>query len=66
MQFRLGNIDCDNAAFEDDYAAEVARILRHVALRLEKGDTDGKLIDFNGNTVGEFGFSTLIQRRRAP
>ena len=63
MQFRIGAIDCDNAAFEDDYAAEVARILHHVARRLEAGDTDGKLLDINGNTVGQFGFSTLVRRR---
>ena len=66
MRFDIGSIDCDNAAFEDDYAAEVARILHHVARRLEAGDTDGKLLDFNGNAVGEFGFSTLIRRRVSP
>ena len=66
MKFRIGDIDCDNVAFEDDYVAEVARILHDVARRLEAGHTDGALRDFNGNTVGQFGFSTLIRQRVAP
>ena len=48
--------DCDNAAFmgngEFDYV-EVARILRHVARRVElHGAGEYHLKDYNGNKVG--------------
>jgi hypothetical protein len=50
-------IDCANAAFEDDPALEVARILEDLAHRaglggLSPGDRL-KAIDVNGNTVGD-------------
>lgn len=54
MQFML-NIDCDNAAFEDDAAAEVARILEGLAAHLRgmsQGYPEGHLRDANGNAVG--------------
>jgi hypothetical protein len=46
-------IDTGNAAFEDSPGAEVARILRVVAERIEAGE-DGviALMDANGNKVG--------------
>jgi hypothetical protein len=49
-------IDTDNAAFELDgnYTAEVARILRELAARVEAG-TNGyaiSILDINGNKVG--------------
>lgn len=55
-------IDMENAAFGDDPAAEVIRILRDCATRIERGD-DGSdhctlngtvmvLCDINGNRVG--------------
>jgi hypothetical protein len=47
-----------NAAFEDDAPTEVARLLRDVAERLEDGSVSGKMRDVNGNTVGDFGFTT--------
>lgn len=52
MTYEL-KIKSGNAAFEDDPAAEVARILREQAARIERGD-DGKMIlrDYNGNKVG--------------
>lgn len=51
MKFRL-EIECDNAAFDENPAPEIARILRHVAERV-----DGALVcptmrgarDVNGN-----------------
>jgi len=66
MRFKL-YIDCDNAAFEDDCSAEIARILKGIAGSLrESGCTAphavaswigrgeiGKLYDVNGNTVGK-------------
>lgn len=51
-------IDCDNAAFEDDPAGELGRILTSASLLLFK-NWDGTvgngfpLRDSNGNTVGE-------------
>ena len=47
-------IRTDNAAFQDgNRAAEVARILRHVAARIEAiGSPAGILRDSNGNPVG--------------
>jgi len=51
MKFTI-TIECDNAAFTDDAAHEVARILREAADKLERGQTEFKLMDYNGNTVG--------------
>jgi hypothetical protein len=46
-------IDTGNAAFDDgNREAEVARILRAAADRIEAGAEDFSLRDFNGNTVG--------------
>lgn len=55
MKFTL-TIQCDNAAFEDAPLAEVARILKTQAAKMERfGDTfswSDTLHDINGNTVG--------------
>lgn len=53
------SIDTDNAAFGDteyDRYAEIARILREAANRVEVGDHCGEftLRDINGNRVGAF------------
>jgi len=46
-------IDTTNAAFED--SEEMGRILHKMVDRIcTKGDDSGKLIDINGNIVGEF------------
>jgi hypothetical protein len=52
--FRLSTIRTDNAAFQDgdDGAAEVARILRDIADRIENGSREGSARDINGNNVG--------------
>lgn len=50
---------CDPYSGEEselDEAREVARILREVADKVEAGRRDGKCMDFNGNSVGEFRF----------
>lgn len=55
MKFTV-EIECDNAAFEDDSGAEVARILRNLAAELENNPgVLGRfpLRDTNGNRVGE-------------
>lgn len=59
-------IETDNAAFGDqdgkgdniseDCFAEVARILRKTADRVEREAVSGPLMDVNGNKVGEFSF----------
>ena len=43
----------DNAAFEY-LEGEVARILCSIARKIESGSTSGKVIDTNGNAVGEW------------
>lgn len=56
IQFRL-HVSCDNAAFEEGMATELARILRDVAERLERGEDCGSWVnvrDINGNVVGSF------------
>ena len=49
-------INCDNAAFEDDPAQEVKRILSNLSLRFDEMFTLPvgliPLLDTNGNTVG--------------
>jgi hypothetical protein len=54
-------IRCNNAAFEDDAGAEIARILRKLATDVEglirytaKGTYTGALRDINGHTVGHW------------
>jgi hypothetical protein len=51
-------LDTSNAAFEEDPAAEISRILEALSrsFRAEKRPTDldgEKLRDINGNTVGQ-------------
>ena len=49
------NIETDNAAFSDDaFEAEIARILRRVADRVERGEQSGGILDVNGNGVGDW------------
>ena len=43
----------DNAAF-DEPATELARILRDLAKHVENGEHDRRLMDSNGNHVGNF------------
>jgi hypothetical protein len=57
-------VKTDNAAFEDSPCAEVARILRDLADKLENFAPRGglpkepcNLRDINGNTVGHIKFS---------
>lgn len=57
-------IECDNAAFEDDFGAELSHILSTVPLRVlhqrhrpgsacDATEWSDKLLDSNGNTVGK-------------
>ena len=48
---------CDNAVFDDAPMAEVSRILRDVAQRIDDGDDAGfyrTIRDINGNDIGRF------------
>jgi hypothetical protein len=45
----------DNAAFEDGFMTECARILRELATELEEyGNDNGPIRDINGNTIGSW------------
>jgi len=46
---------CDNAAFEgENLLFELARILKKTAAKVEAGEREGRVMDINGNTVGDF------------
>lgn len=47
-------IEMDNAAFEDQPATELGRILRELAAHIEDGGEGKFLMDLNGNKVGVF------------
>lgn len=61
-------IDTSNAAFnadattqwERDYIRneEIKRILKNVCNQLDNGNTSGRCIDINGNTVGKWEVNT--------
>jgi len=51
--FRL-MIDTENAAFEGQTGAEVARLLREAATDVEAGYSGAPLRDLNGNTCGRW------------
>jgi hypothetical protein len=53
MDYKI-EINCDNAAFEDDPALEIARILNNLAdnLKHDPALNTEKLRDINGNFVG--------------
>ena len=53
MDFTL-NIETTNDAFRPDPEAEIARLLRETAKRVANGNYAGRLLDYNGNRVGEF------------
>ena len=46
------SIKTDNAAFEDNWREETARLLRGLAARIENGQDPSRLLDYNGNAVG--------------
>ena len=50
-------IQTGNAAFQDDCDAEVARILRDLADKLETRQLTTTLRDINGNVVGEIDYT---------
>jgi len=53
MKFSV-TVKCDNAAFDPDPLEELARIIRDLADRLDRGVAFGSIRDVNGNCVGSF------------
>lgn len=47
-------IELGNAAMNDH--VDVANALKKVAIKVGTGHDYGKIVDYNGNTVGEFEF----------
>lgn len=47
-------VNTDNAAFDENPKAEVARILRSIADKVEAGSEPISVRDINGNKVGTF------------
>lgn len=55
MKFEV-KMDCDNEAFQGG-SEEVVRLLREIANRISAdGAAEGGLRDYNGNSVGSYGF----------
>lgn len=44
----------DNAAFTDGAERESARILEDITQKLSTGVNQGKVRDYNGNTIGQW------------
>lgn len=49
--------DADSAAFEDGNVEEVVFILHRTEAHLRNGKLDGKVMDSNGNSVGQWKFT---------
>ena len=53
-------IKTGGAAFSEDEVltyegrSEIARLLRKISVQIETGDSDGVIIDINGNKVGRW------------
>ncbi|MET3996018.1 hypothetical protein ABID65_007690 [Bradyrhizobium sp. S3.9.2] len=63
-KFKL-EFTADNAAFDDQPATEIARILRKVAdVVVQNGDLDGIVVDMNGNVVGSYSLTKAKGVRR--
>lgn len=64
MEKIIITIDTVNAAFDDEPATEIARILHKLADDLEQFDSPDKLFDANGNAVGTVFVDSWSYRRR--
>lgn len=53
-------ITTDNASFEPDAGRAVAALLAAVAGKLAGGERAGRILDANGNSVGEFSFAANL------
>jgi hypothetical protein len=52
--FKLEFETNDDAFQNDNFSSEVERILKAVTERVQRGDTEGKIRDSNGNAIGKF------------
>ena len=52
MKFKL-EIALDNDAFYPNYEYELSRQLRRIADKIQQGEEDFLIYDFNGNNVGK-------------
>lgn len=55
--------ETENAAFEDDRAAETARIIHEIADRIADGwtvDIIGNIRDINGNQIGRYELTEAV------
>lgn len=50
-------VNCENDAFSQDLAGEIARICDNVAKQVRNGVYAAKIQDSNGNQCGHFGFN---------
>ena len=52
------SFETDNAAFHDELGYskryEIMRILKNITRRIDNGDTEGKVMDVNGNSIGQW------------
>lgn len=46
----------DNEAFQPNPRMEITAILRHIAKKVDEGETGGKVMDGNGNSVGRWSY----------
>ena len=53
MKFKL-ELTCDNASFDPPPSWEIKRLLSKAACLVDCGQTEGPLLDLNGNRVGSF------------
>jgi hypothetical protein len=60
ISFKTGN-----AAFEENEAHEITRILRNISEKIQSGNTSGKILDLNGNNIG-FWNKTTIEEKGEP
>jgi len=53
MEFKL-NFEMNNEMFDEDPEGKVATMLRSVGKRVCDGQTEGSVVDWNGNKIGDF------------
>lgn len=46
--------ETSGAAFEDYEKEEIMRILEEVIVKVKNGRSEGKILDINGNSIGEW------------
>lgn len=56
LKFKTGNDAFSNGNKEN----EIARILNKVITQVDNGDDEGKIIDINGNKIGEWSIDKFI------